>query len=301
MSKAYAILLMNGDGYLPGAIVTIFSLKETKTTADIVVMCTSDVSQEARDKLSMLGARIFPADHLRYKSKPLKTARIRELYPWIETSYSKWNALNLPYDKVVLLDADMLVLKNIDHLFEMSAPAAMFNNAFAQPCGRLPSHFTAAGTDALGWIPHATRIPHQLISRELKTGPLVGTSSVMVIKPNHDEYRQFCETMELSQPFGFPLVLNGHDEQSIMWFYSVVHRRDFYNIHQRYAAIQFKKGYVQDEPYALHYFSDQKPWQATATTWPDFQIWLDTYQAAGRAFHGLNIGPDAGVSPAGEN
>jgi hypothetical protein len=280
--NAYAILLMNGDGYLPGALVTVFSLKETKTTADIVVMCTADVSEVARDQLAAQGARIYPADHLRYKSKPLKTARIRELYPWIETSYSKWNVLNLPYDKVVLLDADILVIKNIDHLFEMQTPAAMFNNAFAAPSGKLPARFTAAGIDAHGWIPHGARIPHQLISRELKTGPLVGTSSVMVIKPNRDEYRQFCETMELSQPFGFPAVLNGHDEQSIMWFYATVHRRDFYNIHQQYGAIQFKPAYQQGEIYALHYFSDQKPWH-TGQVWPDFQIWLDTQARAAKA------------------
>jgi hypothetical protein len=56
--------------------------------------------------------------------------------------------------------------------------------------------------------------------------------------------------------------------------------------------IQFKKNYLPkgDQPYVLHYFSDQKPWhiyaqhdthdvqQNTKTIWPDFLIWLDTYK-----------------------
>jgi lipopolysaccharide biosynthesis glycosyltransferase len=64
--------------------------------------------------------------------------------------------------------------------------------------------------------------------------------------------------------------------------------------------IQFKKNYLPkgDQPYVLHYFSDQKPWHIICdahyiyvehvthamqqtpqkTIWPDFLIWLDTYK-----------------------
>lgn len=35
-------------------------------------------------------------------------------------------------DQVVLLDADLLPVSNIDHLFEMSAPAATFSSPWAR-------------------------------------------------------------------------------------------------------------------------------------------------------------------------
>ena len=279
---SYVMLLMHGDSYLPGILVTAYSLIKTEPRADITVMVTADVSEEAKQQIQKLNnVKIWPVAYLQYRSKPLKSARVRELYPWIDTSYTKWNALNLPYKKIILLDADMLVLKNIDHLFDMEAPAALFNSAFAQPCGKLPNRFTAAGRDDAGWVPHGATIPHELITRELKSGPLVGMSSVMVLAPNPAEFAHLCEVLELAQPFGYPAVFNGHDEQSIAWFYATIYRRNFTNIHQRYSMIQFKKNYLQGEPYVFHYFSDEKPWHLLNGTkkqmWPDFKAWFDVY------------------------
>jgi alpha-N-acetylglucosamine transferase len=114
--NAYVMLMMHADGYLPGVLVAAFSLIKTQTTADIVIMVTPDVSQEARQQIDTLNTEknkviIWPVPYIQYASKPLKSARVRELYPWIKTSYTKWNALTLSYDKVILLDADMLVIK----------------------------------------------------------------------------------------------------------------------------------------------------------------------------------------------
>ena len=41
---AYAMLMMCNDGYLPGVLVTAYSLIKTQTLADIVIMITPDVS-----------------------------------------------------------------------------------------------------------------------------------------------------------------------------------------------------------------------------------------------------------------
>lgn len=291
---AYVMLMMCNDGYLPGVLVTAYSLMKTQTPADIVIMVTPDVSQEAQQQIIELNTQpntqpnkviIHNVPYIKFTSKPLKSARVRELYPWIASAYTKWNVLTLPYDKVILLDADMLIVKNIDHLFDMQTPAALFNSAFAQPCGTLPARYNAIAKDAYDWVPHGTRIPHEIITRELKTGPLVGMSSIMVLTPSMAEFTHLCEVLELAQPFGYPAVYNGHDEQSIAWFYATILRKDFYNIHQRYSMIQFKKNYlINEQPYVLHYFSDQKPWHVMshdnqhAHIWPDFRIWLDTYR-----------------------
>jgi hypothetical protein len=285
LKVAYVTLLMCGDSYLPGVMVVAHSLHKTKTLADIVCMVTLDVSAEARARLESMGVLVHPVSYLTYQSKPLKTERIRELYPWIAHSYTKWQALQLHYDKIILLDADMLIVKNIDHLFDMNTPAMLFNSAFAKPCGKLPNAFAQPCGLPNAYAPHGAKIPGGLVAQQLKTGPLVGMSSVMVLKPQPEHLTHFKEIMEHSQPFGFPACLNGYDEQSFAWFYSRIYPCEFfYNIYQNYANIQFKKNYVPaDMPiYAYHYFSDQKPWQTDlAEQWPDFKLWIDTYAEIG--------------------
>ena len=48
------------------------------------------------------------------------------MYNWIDKSFTKFNMLNLiEYDKVIQLDADMIAIRNLDELFELSTPAGI--------------------------------------------------------------------------------------------------------------------------------------------------------------------------------
>jgi lipopolysaccharide biosynthesis glycosyltransferase len=57
------------------------------------------------------------------QTEPYETARFKEVF----TKLHAFNPAVLPYDRVVFLDLDMIVLRNVDALFELRTPAAMQN------------------------------------------------------------------------------------------------------------------------------------------------------------------------------
>ena len=51
----------------------------------------------------------------------------KEMYgPWIDVSFTKWHCLGLTqYDRICFVDADKIMLTNIDDIFQMAAPAGI--------------------------------------------------------------------------------------------------------------------------------------------------------------------------------
>ena len=110
---AYATFLQ-GDNYLIGARVLFQSIKETKTKYPFVVMVTEEVTEVARQILTMEGAIIKEVTKV---SNP-KSDEIR--YQWVYTKLRIWEFVE--YDRIVFLDADIIVRTNIDELFTRSLP-----------------------------------------------------------------------------------------------------------------------------------------------------------------------------------
>jgi alpha-N-acetylglucosamine transferase len=128
--RAYATLVTNAD-YAKGAVALVRSLARTGTRADIVVMHTGGVSAEALAPVAALGARLRPVELLptsvafnarhsrasQHEASPFTTGE----KPVFHTPLDNFAKLRLwqmtEYEKIVFLDADILVLKNIDRLF----------------------------------------------------------------------------------------------------------------------------------------------------------------------------------------
>lgn len=128
--RAYVTLVTNADFAL-GARALIRSLRLTGTTADLVVMYTGGVAKEALTPLSALGALCVAVDLLD-TSPAFNTAHDRatlhDMAPFTKgnkpafhtplDNFAKLRLWQLPYDRVVFLDADTLVLRNCDRLFD---------------------------------------------------------------------------------------------------------------------------------------------------------------------------------------
>ncbi len=111
MNCAYVTLICNGDAYLPGVEALGESLKATGTSKLMVAMASADVSEETRARLEAQGWQIRDI-------APLHKAGAQPLFPRFDDVFAKLRAWQLTeFDKVVLLDADTLVLQNIDELF----------------------------------------------------------------------------------------------------------------------------------------------------------------------------------------
>lgn len=286
--NAYAWLFMKGDSYLPGVFVSIYSVLRTNPNADLIAMVTADVSAHAREMLKKVATHLFDIPYISFKSKPLRTERQRELYStWIAQSYTKWNALALPYEKVVLVDADTVITENVDELFTLTAPAAPMAIPYLKPYGNVPSMYKGeVGLD--GYPPHGTVLDINYINDALNKFSLVPISTPALVEPSMEDYSEYLHTVAAMQPFGFPKCNNGFDEQSIAYFYANIKKKPYTVIHQRYNIFPWKDGFTfnGDIPRVLHFFSDTKPWMVAYDKYPDVTTW---YKMAGAAIKYADI------------
>lgn len=127
--RAFVTLVTNAD-YALGARALLRSLRLTETGADLVVMHT-DVDADALAPLSAIGARLVKVELLP-TSDAFNTAHARTALhgaapftkgekPPFHTpldNFAKLRLWQLDYDRVVFIDADAIVLKNVDRLFD---------------------------------------------------------------------------------------------------------------------------------------------------------------------------------------
>lgn len=127
---AYATLVTNAD-YAMGAVALVRSLRLTGTAADILVLHTGGVSADVLQPLAKLGATLVPVDLLptsdAFNARHAR-ARIHADVPFTKgtkpafhTPLDNFAKLRLwemeRYQRIVFIDADAIVVRNIDRLF----------------------------------------------------------------------------------------------------------------------------------------------------------------------------------------
>ncbi|MBN3307999.1 GLYG protein, partial [Amia calva] len=110
------VTLATNDIYGKGALVLGVSLRNHKTSRQLVVLITPQVSQSMRTVLQKVFDEVMQVDvldskdsaHLTLMQRPELGVTLTKLHCWTLTQYSK----------CIFMDADTLVLSNIDELFE---------------------------------------------------------------------------------------------------------------------------------------------------------------------------------------
>ncbi|MFO0649729.1 MAG: glycosyltransferase family 8 protein [Polyangiales bacterium] len=119
MKTAYVSVVCNGDGYVPGIEVLGRSLDASGSRVPRVLLATKDISDGARGRLAKLGWEIREVEPIANPDGD------RALFPRFASVFTKLRVWTLTdFDRVVLLDADTLVLQNIDDLFARRGFAA---------------------------------------------------------------------------------------------------------------------------------------------------------------------------------
>lgn len=120
--EAYATILHSAQMYVCGAITAAQSIRMAGSTRDLVILVDETISEYHRGGLEAAGWKIHTIQRIRNpKAEP-------EAYN--EWNYSKFRLWQLTdYDKIIFIDADLLILRNIDFLFEMPEISAIGNNA----------------------------------------------------------------------------------------------------------------------------------------------------------------------------
>lgn len=132
-NSAFAyVTLFIGEGYLPGAIALVRSIRRTGTDADIVVMYKDDLNPEALEPLRELGARLIAIDAVEVSEafrERHQRAQVHSTAPFnkgekpkFHTPFDNFGKLRLwqleEYERCVFVDADALMLRNCDKLFQ---------------------------------------------------------------------------------------------------------------------------------------------------------------------------------------
>lgn len=210
---AFATFLMLNDSYLPGALMLAYALRRQQSQADLVCLVTSEITAGACYALKLLFDHVVTVDKI---FVPHCRRQQRQDRPYW---FTRMNALRLgedgdlglSYQKIVLLDADVLPLRHYDHLFRLNTPAGIINEQkshFLESSadGRYIIPPTVAETGTWKWhqlygpiCPHGCRIPREITDRVQQDVTNLGiNTSLLVLRPSLAEFNSLRR--ELEQP-----------------------------------------------------------------------------------------------------
>lgn len=281
---AVATLIMLGDKYVPGAIVLGHSLKTVLSPAIDKIVMVHGVSTTAKNALKKLW-KVVEVPLWKFESNPFlcNTPEQKKRYDvWISSSYTKWQLLSLTqYKKILFLDADTIVLRKIDDIFEVETPAGVFVNVWMN---RLYRH-----------IKYGNKIPSEEINKAFEQSSAVLVGSAVLLSPNANDHIGLLDLIMSNLPFGYK-IHSGNDEQSLVLYYKKKNVQwtslppTFNNIPWKSDIINPSKCIVDptDEkdnlstiftsttPYVVHYFGIENIWDMDPydpKAWDDIYPW----------------------------
>jgi len=199
--NAFVTLLMLNDSYLPGALMLAQALRRQQTDADLVCLVAEGPSGEAVRALNVLYDHVVRVP-LVYV--PHRRRQERQDRPYW---FTRWNALRLGpdgdlgyrYEKIVLLDADVLPLRRYSALFDVPAPAGIPNEKrdhFWDPAAGDRARLREwAWHRAYGDVcPHGRPIPREITDRvTVDPGNMGLNGSLFVVEPSLAEFHAILE------------------------------------------------------------------------------------------------------------
>lgn len=308
--NAYVYLVMNGDNYIPGIIASGASLIKNKTKYKIIAMVTSK-KLTVKDKTykAVSGKKINLLKKIKYNDKnifdevievpyiyqeiiPMKGKNQNEIYsPWLNVSFTKWNCLKLDkYKKILFLDADTLIMKNVDHLFKLDCPAGIFLRKSAHPFvdGGIANSFSTiikGDLDELG-----KKIPNKYIDHAIDNGNFVVDGSIILLQPNKKDYKSIIKMIKTvvndKKQFGIKSSHSGSDEIAITYYYAKYTDNEWNHITPNYLYTEWgtqKKyfDYPLDKIYIRNFIGLPKVWDMKpeiVDQWYDTKIWWKFYK-----------------------
>ncbi|XP_052200884.1 UDP-glucuronate:xylan alpha-glucuronosyltransferase 2 isoform X2 [Diospyros lotus] len=120
--EAYATVLHSSESYVCGAITLAQSLLQSGTKRDLILLLDTSISVPKRQALAAAGWKIRLIKRIRNPRAEKGT--------YNEYNYSKFRLWQLTdYDKIIFIDADVIVLRSLDLLFHFPQLSATGNDA----------------------------------------------------------------------------------------------------------------------------------------------------------------------------
>jgi lipopolysaccharide biosynthesis glycosyltransferase len=240
MSDKVYVTILSTDSYLPGVITLHSSLMKTKPKYKFLCLITPNISKNVRDMLFIFDIEILEIEPVTNPHN--SNEKDRRYY-----NYSKLNMFGLTqFSKIVYIDADMVVLHNLDELFDKP---------------------NMSGTNAGGWI-ERTKDYKQL------------NSGLVVVEPNRVLFEDMLHKVghiEKEKGKGDQAFLHSyfnqwpeHNELHLDHVYNLF----FYDInaykkaHGYYLDLKVRYNNDNYDPKRvkiIHYVGPRKPWNMVKT------------------------------------
>lgn len=227
--NAYVSYLTGDSVYFLGAMVTGYSLKQTKPDADMILMVTESVPPNQIELLQ----DFYQVVHIKEIEAP---KRIFKEYEWsrFKHVFTKLEALNfVEYAKIIFLDIDMLITRNIDELFGLPTPAA---------------------TCIYHKLKHSQLIPKKYMVRGPYKSAYGINAGLMIFEPSTREFKRLMNEINTNPNYKLK-----NPEQE---FLSIVYADTFYHVDIKYnfQTFKFADKYPINYGAVHHYSSRVKPW-----------------------------------------
>lgn len=219
------VTLLSTDSYLMGVLLLAKSLREAQAKYPLLVVCSNGVSDKTKRILTRYGLKYVALD----EAIMVDTTKYN-----VAPGYEHWNntldklyVFSLTdYDKVIFLDSDMMVVRNIDHLFDKPHMSAVVADVFNEPD-----------------------------LRQLNSG-------MIVIEPNK---RDFEGLVNLWTSGGIKLANAGDQDVIRAWFKDWENHPELrlpqgYNVFYSDCYSLVKPEQVESV-YIIHFIGPRKPWQ----------------------------------------
>ena len=239
MNNKYAyVTALTTPTYLPGVIALKNSLKKTKTNYKLYVLIPKESINEL---LPLLNGVID--DFCLCIIKENIVSKNKENHYWNYTFFKLQVASLIQFEKIILLDSDMLINRNIDHLFLKESFSAV-------QAGNATHH---------EWV-------------ELNSG-------LMVLKPSYEFFEELISLIQVSVEKRNKIGLYAGDQDVFIeykkgWSNDIgLHLSEAYNcfFNDLYRVAK-KENIKPKEVFVVHFIGKEKPWMLEHKN--KFAFWL---------------------------
>ena len=227
------VTMLSDDSYIFGIILLQKSLKDVNSKYPLEVLVTSNVSKPILKILDQLELHYTIITPVKNQTMIDYNNKINQLFSrnWVYT-LSKFEIFNLiQFNKIVFLDADIMILKNIDHVFEYPHLTSALDGEYFNIWPNEP-HFNAG---------------------------------ILVIEPNTEEYNKLKEFSEQAiQDWNKPTCIA--DQEILNLYYKdwvekpELHLNKYYDVFGPYIEEEYVED-IKENAYFIH-FIGRKPWRA---------------------------------------
>jgi lipopolysaccharide biosynthesis glycosyltransferase len=194
---------------------------------------------------------------------------------------TRYSCLKLvQYEKIFYVDVDMIVQKNMDHIFKLPTPATrlVFQTHTNEKNRPITSVLVMNDGDA---------IPMDIANRVInnKLGGIDG--GCMLLTPDIKQYEKMLVYVKTFDPRKFNATL-GDDELALFSFY-ISQNIKWYYLGIKWSCIQWKySGACNSEnSYIINYIGLDKSWEKDLSHYPDLKVWYENWDRFEKKYPGL--------------